>query len=131
KAEPVATTPVQEVAKVEAPAAVIEKPVAPVNDVPAPAEEPKAELKILPPAETKISTQSWETPAAPREHGSRRHEERPTFRPERRERREFRNDRTEGGENRTPRERREGSSSQRERREEAPAPRATESKPAK
>lgn len=80
-----------------APAPVAAAPAAPapVAAAPAPApqadlfplesagNEEKAELNILPPAETKRPAQSWEA------NGQGRSEERPTFRPERRERREF------------------------------------------
>ncbi len=92
---PVAPTPVA-----AAPAPVAPAP-EPVVEDSTPVEEPKAELKILPPTEIKHPAQSWEAPAKS-EASARRHEERPTFKPERRERR----DNQEGG--RAPREGREG-----------------------
>lgn len=56
----------------------------------APEDEPKAELKILPPAVNKAPAQSWESSstAAGTEPSRARHEERPTFRPARRDRTE-------------------------------------------
>lgn len=106
---PVAAAPVEEV-KPAAVAPVAPAPVAPVKPAPAPVaeaparveEEPKAELKILPPTEVKHPAQRWEAPAQSN-HGNspRRHEERPTFKPERRERRE-------NSDGFTPREPREG-----------------------
>jgi hypothetical protein len=95
---PVAPAPVASAPVAPVPVAPAPKPVA---DVPAPVEEPKAELKILPPTEIKHPAQSWEAPAKS-DVSPRRHEERPTFKPERRERR----DNPEGG--RPPREGREG-----------------------
>jgi len=107
--EPEPVAPVTPVAAVETPAAVVETPVTPAPAAPAvaaeaPAAEPekKAELNILPPAETKRPAVSWgETPA---DSAAPRREERGTFRPERREQKSF--------EPRQPREPREPRSQQ-------------------
>ncbi|MBW8781950.1 MAG: translation initiation factor IF-2 [Verrucomicrobia bacterium] len=68
----VAPAPVVSVAKSEeAPASAPVAPVAaPVQPAPAPKVEEKAELNILPPAELKRPSQSWETPAFPYEGNS-------------------------------------------------------------
>jgi translation initiation factor IF-2 len=67
-----APAPVVSVAKSEeAPASAPVAPVAaPVQPAPAPKVEEKAELNILPPAELKRPSQSWETPAFPYEGNS-------------------------------------------------------------
>ncbi|MCC6415677.1 MAG: hypothetical protein IT582_07190 [Opitutaceae bacterium] len=127
-AEPAAPAPAEVSAKVETHASMIEKAaVSAATPANIQAVESRAELNILPPAETKIATQSWESPR--HDHESRRHDERPTFRPERRERRE-RNDRAESSAPRERQERREYQE-RREHREYSPAPRAVESKPTK
>ena len=123
---PVAVAPV-EVKKIQpvAPAAAVVAPVVPVAqpaprpvaDVPAHVEETKAEIKILPPTEIKHPAQRWESsPGAINSDNSeaprRRHEERPTFRPEGRQRRDAQDGRAprqprDPREQRAPREQRE------------------------
>ena len=64
-------------APVEAPAAPIEAPEAAAPSEPA----PKAEIKILPPAEVKRAPLSWEKPSYREEREGRR-DERPSYRPD-------------------------------------------------
>jgi translation initiation factor IF-2 len=135
KSEPAAPAAVVPV-KTPAPAPVVVKPEpAPIAKAAAPApavtDETKAELKILPPAETKHAAQSWESASATpakSEAPTRpvRHEERPTFRPERSERRE------QTGEPRsfTPRENREPREPRDSREPRAPRPASVPAVPA-
>ena len=95
KPEPVApVAPVVKETVAPAPEPVVEKPV----EVAAPeADEPKAELNILPPAETKQTAQSWEAPSKGYSESSASDDDRPTFRTERHKQRD------EDGEGRSPR----------------------------
>lgn len=82
--QPVAATPAPAPAAKPAFATPATEQVAPF----APDDEPKAELKILPPAVNKAPAQSWEASPAAATGNDRprsRHDERPTFRPARRD----------------------------------------------
>lgn len=96
KPEPVVPVAAVKESVAPAPKPVADKPV----EVAAPkAEEPKAELNILPPAESKQTAQSWEASPSDSSESAAGSDDRPTFRPERHPRRD------ENSEGRSPRSR--------------------------
>ena len=138
KPEPVAPVAAVKETVAPAPKPVVEKPA----KVEAPqVDEPKAELNILPPTETKQTAQSWETPSKGSSESAASSDDRPKFRLERHasrdEKGEGRNQRTreprkprEPRESRGPRETREPRTP-REARERNPRNRAAAAKPVK
>ncbi len=87
KPEPVAPVGTVKETVAPAPEPVVEKPVEKAVEAPQ-ADEPKAELNILPPAETKQTAQSWEAPSQGSSESAASPDDRPTFRPERHARRD-------------------------------------------